>query len=85
MKLCDKYKLHLISDEIYAMSVYEIPSSCSAIPFASSLSFDSSAYIDPDYLHILYGRSKDLAAAGLRVGCLYTRDRELRRAVSDMS
>ncbi|KAK5119765.1 hypothetical protein LTR85_007341 [Meristemomyces frigidus] len=87
MQLCTKYKIHLISDEIYAMSVYNVPDSTAdgAIPFSSTLAFDSSDYIDPAYLHVMYGMSKDFAAGGLRVGCLYTRNEELWRALSGMS
>ncbi|RMX88152.1 hypothetical protein D0868_14866 [Hortaea werneckii] len=47
MKLCEKYQIHLLSDEIYAI--------------------------------------KDFAAGGLRIGCLYTRNRALWRAISAMS
>lgn len=54
MKLCDKYKIHLLCDEIYATSVYDVPDE-SAVKFTSALSFDTSRYINSDYLHVLYG------------------------------
>ena len=54
MKLCDKYKIHLLSDEIYASSVYEVPDK-NAMKFTSALSFDTSPYISKEYLHIVYG------------------------------
>ncbi|GAB1738717.1 hypothetical protein NU219Hw_g3512t1 [Hortaea werneckii] len=91
MKLCEKYQIHLLSDEIYAMSVYHPPSSpsttssSSSPPFESILAFDSTPYISPSLLHVLYGLSKDFAAGGLRIGCLYTRNQPLWRAVSAMS
>ncbi|RMZ03009.1 hypothetical protein D0860_06979 [Hortaea werneckii] len=82
MKLCEKYQIHLLSDEIYAMSVY----STSPTPFESILSIPSSdSYISPHLLHVLYGLSKDFAAGGLRIGCLYTRNRPLWRAIRAMS
>ncbi|KAI7534890.1 PLP-dependent transferase [Hortaea werneckii] len=80
MKLCEKYQIHLLSDEIYAMSVYSTTPA-----FESILSFDSTPYISPHLLHVLYGLSKDFAAGGLRIGCLYTRNRALWRAISAMS
>ncbi|KAI7339637.1 PLP-dependent transferase [Hortaea werneckii] len=80
MKLCEKYQIHLLSDEIYAMSVYSTTPA-----FESILSFDSNPYISPHLLHVLYGLSKDFAAGGLRIGCLYTRNRALWRAISAMS
>lgn len=83
MKLCEKYQIHLLSDEIYAMSVY--PSSSSAPAFESILAFDSTPYISPHLLHVLYGLSKDFASGGLRIGCLYTRNKPLWRAISAMS
>lgn len=55
MKLCDKYKVHLLSDEIYASSVYEVPDK-NAVKFTSALSFDTSPYISKDYLHVVYGK-----------------------------
>ncbi|KAI7616548.1 PLP-dependent transferase, partial [Hortaea werneckii] len=96
MKLCEKYQIHLLSDEIYAMSVYSTPPPTSPSPsstspaaapaFESILSIPSSdSYISPFLLHVLYGLSKDFAAGGLRIGCLYTRNRPLWRAVSAMS
>jgi len=80
MKLAQKHKLHLLMDEIYAMSVYDIGDPA-AIPFQSCLSFDSSEYIDPNLLHVIYGFSKDFGAGGLRLGCIYIRNKELMQAM----
>jgi len=54
MKMCQKHKIHLLADEIYAATVYEVPDE-SAVPFTSVLSFDYSKHISSDYLHVLYG------------------------------
>ncbi|KAI7251974.1 PLP-dependent transferase [Hortaea werneckii] len=70
MKLCEKYQIHLLSDEIYAMSVYSPTPPPSPSPFESILAFDSTPYISPSLLHVLYGLSKDFAAGGLRIGFL---------------
>ncbi|KXL48712.1 hypothetical protein M433DRAFT_152206 [Acidomyces richmondensis BFW] len=96
MKFCSKYKIHLISDEVYAGSVYEPPSFFRterngnhtdefAPYFQSAIAFDSSQYIDKNYLHVLYGLSKDVGLSGLRVGVLYTVNEELWRAVSALN
>ncbi|KAI5269626.1 PLP-dependent transferase [Aureobasidium subglaciale] len=45
MQLCQKYSLHLLADEVYALSVFDATSP--AIPFTSVLAFDSSPYISP--------------------------------------
>ena len=79
MKLCSKYRIHLIVDEIYALSVFDVPDP-KAVRFSSILSFDTDRYINSDYIHLLYGMSKDTAAGGIRLGCLYTRNKELMHA-----
>ena len=91
MKLCQKYSIHLIVDEIYALSVYDVAQDTSVpakklpIPFKSVLAIESKEYIDPTYLHVLYGFSKDLASSGIRVGCLWSQNTALLRAVGGMS
>ena len=84
LKLCQKYKIHLLVDEVYAMSVYEV-SDPKAVKFESILTIDTDQYIHPDYLHLLYGMSKDTAAGGVRLGCIYTRNKELLSAMSMLS
>ncbi|MDI1490388.1 MAG: hypothetical protein OHK93_001590 [Ramalina farinacea] len=81
MKLCNKHGIHLVVDEIYAMSVYDVPTGPPSTSFNSILSFDTDAYINPNYLHLLYGMSKDMAAGGIRLGCLWTRNADLMRAM----
>jgi 1-aminocyclopropane-1-carboxylate synthase len=85
MKFCQHHKIHLLCDEIYAISVYDTPEDPAAVKFTSVLSFDSLPYISTDYLHVIYGMSKDEAAGGLRLGCLYTQNTELMDAMSAIS
>lgn len=84
MKLCDKYKIHLLMDEIYALSVFDIPDP-KATRFKSISTFDTDKYINPNNLHLLYGLSKDNAAGGMRLGCLYTKNADLRQALGSIS
>ncbi|KAF2193847.1 1-aminocyclopropane-1-carboxylate synthase 1 [Zopfia rhizophila CBS 207.26] len=84
MKFCQQRKVHLLADEVYAMSVYEVPEP-SATPFISVLSFDYSRYINRDYLHFIYGMAKDFACGGLRMGALWTKNKELARAVATIN
>ncbi|KAF1915629.1 pyridoxal phosphate-dependent transferase [Ampelomyces quisqualis] len=79
---CAKYSLHLISDEIYALSVFSNPTTnTTPVPFTSILSIPTSDIIDSNLVHVTYGLSKDFAAAGLKIGALITRNKALRKAV----
>ncbi|OBS19612.1 hypothetical protein FPOA_11337 [Fusarium poae] len=79
MQFCQKHRLHLLSDEIYACSVFD--SDESATPFTSILSIDFTSLIDPSLLHVTYGLSKDFGAAGLRLGAIITRSQPVLRAI----
>lgn len=57
MKFCQKHHIHFISDEVYALSVYDT-GNADAAPFTSVLSFDTTDLIDNDHLHVFYGMSK---------------------------
>ncbi|PLB48733.1 aspartate aminotransferase [Aspergillus steynii IBT 23096] len=70
MKFCARNGLHLISDEIYALSTWENPRLPEAPGFKSILSLNVRGLMDPSMLHVVWGLSKDFGATGLRVGCL---------------
>ncbi|PON21693.1 hypothetical protein TGAM01_v209431 [Trichoderma gamsii] len=76
MRLCDKLGLHLISDEIYALSVFENPKMPDPVPFTSILSINTQGLIDQRKVHMLWGLSKDFGATGLRIGCLVSQVNE---------
>ncbi|TVY89872.1 putative aminotransferase [Lachnellula willkommii] len=77
--LCEKYNLHLVSDEIYALSVFDVEGAART-PFTSVLSIDPTGVMDPGRIHVMYGMSKDFGAAGIRLGCLVSRNDELTKA-----
>ncbi|KAI5791042.1 pyridoxal phosphate-dependent transferase [Pyronema domesticum] len=62
------YNIHLISDEIYALSTFRQ----TAVPFTSLLSIpvDSKA---ASRIHVLYGMSKDFGASGIRIAAIISR------------
>lgn len=66
MKLCNQHKIHLVSDEIYANSVFQK----TGVPFTSLSSIPTDGLIDPSLTHILYGLSKDFCANGIRIGAI---------------
>ncbi|KYK56070.1 aminotransferase [Drechmeria coniospora] len=75
MRLCEKHQVHLVSDEIYALSVFDntIDGDADAsAPFTSVLSIDPAGIIDRSLVHVLWGMSKDFGANGLRMGFVVT-------------
>ncbi|KAE8140916.1 pyridoxal phosphate-dependent transferase [Aspergillus pseudotamarii] len=72
MRLCQTYQIHLISDEIYALSTWEnrIDRTPAPVKFQSVLSIDPTDIIDPGLTHILWGMSKDFGANGIRIGVI---------------
>ncbi|KAE9579444.1 1-aminocyclopropane-1-carboxylate synthase-like protein 1 [Colletotrichum fructicola] len=77
MKFCGRHRIHLISDEIYGLSVF----SDDLTTFTSVLSITpEEGMIDPDLVHVEYGLAKDFAAPGLRLGALVSRNRALHDA-----
>lgn len=84
MQLCQKYEIHLISDEIYALSVWEntIDQGPPPAKFESVLSIDLIGIIDPHLVHVLWGMSKDFGSNGLRLGVVISQaNRDLHMAL----
>ncbi|KZL67726.1 1-aminocyclopropane-1-carboxylate synthase (ACC synthase) [Colletotrichum tofieldiae] len=82
MRFCEKHKIHLVSDEVYGLSVF---SSSGSLPtFTSVLAIDPEGIIDPDLVHVEYGLAKDFAASGMRLGALVSRNRALHEAFSSV-
>lgn len=71
---CREHKVHLISDEIYAGSVYRNPD-----VFQSALEVAPGESLG-DYVHLVYALSKDFALSGLRVGASYSENKHIRLA-----
>jgi aspartate/methionine/tyrosine aminotransferase len=73
-KWCDENDIHVIVDEIYALSVFKKDSFVSSSSFYGKISekFDS-------MLHILWGVSKDFGISGFRLSMLYTENQKMVR------
>ncbi|KAL4755585.1 pyridoxal phosphate-dependent aminotransferase [Aspergillus foveolatus] len=70
MRLCQNLGIHLISDELYGLSVWHNPSIDDPTSFTSVLSIDTNNLVDPQLIHAVWGLSKDFGATGLRIGVL---------------
>ncbi|KIM94254.1 hypothetical protein OIDMADRAFT_106732 [Oidiodendron maius Zn] len=79
LHLCASKGIHLISDEIYALSVY---SRYDREPekFTSIRAIDPAGIIDPNQVHVLYGMSKDFTASGMRLGCIISQNQDFTKA-----
>ncbi|KXH53160.1 hypothetical protein CNYM01_01881 [Colletotrichum nymphaeae SA-01] len=71
MSFCSENDMHFISDEIYALSVWEnkMDQGPEPAPFTSCLSL-TSIDLTPDRIHTIWGMSKDFGANGLRIGAI---------------
>lgn len=88
MELCQKYQMHLISDEIYALSVWEntVDQYPPLVEFESALSIDLNGIIDPRLVHVLWGLSKDFGANGIRLGAIISQaNKDLHVALKGIS
>ncbi|RAL09383.1 putative aminotransferase [Aspergillus homomorphus CBS 101889] len=88
MKLCQKYQMHFISDEIYALSVWKntVDQTASPVAFESALSVDLAGIIDSNLVHVLWGMSKDFGANGLRLGVIISQfNRDMHVAMGGVS
>ncbi|KAI8908138.1 pyridoxal phosphate-dependent transferase [Powellomyces hirtus] len=66
--------LHVISDEIYALSTFS-----ESNPFVSVLSMPDLP--DPDHTHVVWSFSKDFGSNGIRVGVFVSRNEPLLKAM----
>lgn len=57
MSFCKESSIHLISDEVYGLSVYDKDPK-HGYDFTSVLSVDTRGLIDEDRIHVFYGLSK---------------------------
>ncbi|PVU92298.1 hypothetical protein BB561_003918 [Smittium simulii] len=77
LSFASKHKMHVLVDEIYALSVYRAPAFGDQpetkddliYDFESVLSWnDLDSYIDPSFVTVVHGMSKDFCMNGIRMG-----------------
>ncbi|KAI5070005.1 hypothetical protein GOP47_0014348 [Adiantum capillus-veneris] len=70
--------IHVISDEIYAASVFRGK-------FVSASQVLAAGDYDSGFVHIVYGLSKDFGIPGFRVGLLYTKNEKILAAAQNFT
>ena len=72
LRLCNRHRMHLISDEIYALSTFHnrVDQDVDIQPFHSILASRYRDFIGEEYVHVIWGISKDFGANGLRLGAV---------------
>ncbi|GAB4849132.1 1-aminocyclopropane-1-carboxylate synthase 3 [Ancistrocladus abbreviatus] len=79
----DSKCIHLISDEIYAGTVFDSPGFISAMEVLLEKKWAKSSV--RDRVHIVYSLSKDMGLPGFRVGSIYSNDERVVSAATKMS
>ena len=81
---CEAHKIHLLVNEIYALSRIGIEDAALESDYDSKVSFTSFAKImserRSDYLHLCYAFSKDFAMSGLRFGVIHSLNEDFLKA-----
>jgi 1-aminocyclopropane-1-carboxylate synthase len=81
MDWCQSRQVHLVSDEIYAGSVYRPEKS----GFKSILQVASKEGGLGPFVHWVYALSKDFALSGLRVGAVYSENMDIRMPMQKLN
>ena len=72
LKFCQRYEIHLISDEVFALSVFASPDLVNPPTFVSALSLRPTLLeCDPERVHVVWSMSKDLRVSGIRLVCRF--------------
>ncbi|XP_072905730.1 1-aminocyclopropane-1-carboxylate synthase-like protein 1 [Hemitrygon akajei] len=78
LEFAKRYKLHVIVDEVFMLSVFDDVNS-----FQSILSFDKLP--DPQRTHVMWGISKEFSASGLHISTLHTENADVISALGRLA
>ncbi|MCL4141785.1 UNVERIFIED_CONTAM: hypothetical protein GTU68_007372 [Idotea baltica] len=78
LEVCAKYEMHVIIDEIYALSLINTESDVGSVLSIPNLP-------DPQRTHFTWSLTKDFGLAGLRVGVIHTTNSALLKVLKDVA
>jgi len=86
MDWCDAHDVHLVADEIYALSCFgqHLTSTSDAPASFVSIGEMLKGTLGPRR-HVVWALSKDFGASGWRAGVLWTQNKDLHKAISNMA
>lgn len=86
---CIKNKIHLVVNELYALSSVNIDDSDLSTAYDPAFETVSIAKLienmDSTYLHMIYGFSKDFGISGMRVGIMYSKNELFLQAFKNLN
>lgn len=86
---CIKNKIHLIVNEIYALSLINTEDPLIKDDYIRNVSFTSFIPMmqqkQSQYLHLVYAVSKDLGASGFRLGMFYSQNELVLKAMANLN
>lgn len=86
---CMQNKIHLLVNEIYALSQIDIQQAAIAGDYTATFAFTSFATIiaefESEYLHLLYALSKDFAISGMRFGIIHSLNTAFMQGVGNVN
>ena len=86
---CIKNQIHLIVNELYALSTLDTTHKALKKSYPKKIKSRSIAHmineLNSDYLHMIYGFSKDLGISGMRVGLVYSKNENFLKAYTNLA
>ncbi|KAK7070774.1 hypothetical protein SK128_022016 [Halocaridina rubra] len=79
LQVCARHKLHVIVDEIYALSIFRDEES-----FVSFLALEPISP-EPEKIHFVWGMTKDFGLAGFRAGVIHSTNQEVVNCLKKLS
>lgn len=68
LQFCQARSIHFVSDEVFALSIFECPDLSTPTCFISALSLDAARLgCDPSRVHVVWSMSKDFSSSGIKV------------------